>query len=153
MNQQSLPLGDAHDFQRDEVVVYSDGGSRGNPGPAAIGAVVYDGVLPDATRLAVVSECIGITTNNVAEYRAVIAGLEAAAPFRARSLRLRADSLLVVRQLRGEYRVRQPHLRPLYDAARALLRPYQQVELEHVRRELNVEADALVNAALDATAS
>jgi len=134
----------------DEIVVYCDGGSRGNPGPAAIGAVVYDAIPPDAKRLATVSECIGSTTNNVAEYRALIAGLEAAAEFPARAVRVRADSLLVIRQLKGEYKIKQSHLQPLAREAQALLRTYEQVTLEHVRRELNTEADALVNAALDA---
>jgi ribonuclease HI len=137
----------------DEVVVYCDGGSRGNPGPAAIGAVVLDPSTEPARRLATVSETIGVTTNNVAEYRALIAGLEAAAPFRARTVRVRADSKLVVEQLKGAWKVRQPHLRPLLQEARALLARYERVDLQHVRRELNVDADALVNAALDAAAT
>jgi ribonuclease HI len=134
----------------DTVVVYCDGGSRGNPGPAAIGAVVLDPSTDPPTRLATVSECIGETTNNVAEYRAAIAGLEAAAPFRARRLCLRADSMLVVQQLRGEWKVKQSHLRPLFERARALLDTYQIVDLQHVPRAENQDADALVNAALDA---
>jgi ribonuclease HI len=133
----------------DEVLIYCDGGSRGNPGPAAIGAVVLDPGTDPPTRLATVSERIGETTNNVAEYRAVIAGLEAAAEFGAARVHIRADSMLVVQQLRGEWKVRQSHLRPLYDEARALLRQYSSVRLEHVRREKNTDADALVNAALD----
>jgi ribonuclease HI len=146
-----LPFGAADgDTRPDAVLIYCDGGARGNPGPAAIGAVVLDPSTDPPRRLATVSERIGVTTNNVAEYRAVIAGLEAAAPLRARTARVRADSLLVIRQLRGEYRVRQPHLRPLYDQARALLRGYEAVDLQHVPRERNRDADALVNAALDA---
>ena len=133
-----------------EVVIYCDGGARGNPGPAAIGAVVYDASSTPPHRLATVSERIGVTTNNVAEYRALIAGLEAAAPFHARRVRVRADSKLVVEQLRGAWRVRQPHLRPLYDEARRLLAGYEHVDLAHVPREENTDADALVNAALDA---
>jgi ribonuclease HI len=136
----------------DKVLIYCDGGSRGNPGPAAIGAVVLDPSVDPPRLLATVSECIGETTNNVAEYRALIAGLEAAAPFGASSVHVRADSMLVVEQLRGKWRVRQPHLRPLYDEARALLARYESVKLEHVRREFNTDADALVNAALDALA-
>ena len=135
----------------DELVIFCDGGSRGNPGPAAIGAVVLDPSTDPPTRVATVSERIGETTNNVAEYRALIAGLEAAAPFRAARVRVRADSMLVVQQLRGEWRVRQSHLRPLYDEARALLRAYQSVDIAHVPREKNADADALVNAALDLT--
>ena len=136
----------------DEVLIYCDGGSRGNPGPAAIGAVVLDPSVDPPRVLATVSECIGETTNNVAEYRALIAGLEAAAPLGASRVHVRADSMLVVEQLRGKWRVRQPHLRPLYDEARALLAHYESVKLEHVRREFNADADALVNAALDALA-
>jgi ribonuclease HI len=135
----------------DELVIYCDGGSRGNPGPAAIGAVVLDPSTDPPTRVATVSERIGETTNNVAEYRALIAGLEAAAPFRAARVCVRADSMLVVQQLRGEWKVRQSHLRPLYDEARALLRTYQSIDIAHVPRSKNVDADALVNAALDLT--
>lgn len=135
-----------------EVIVYCDGGSRGNPGPAAIGAVVVDPTVSPPRRLATVSERIGVTTNNVAEWRAVIAGIEAAARFRPRSVRLRADSQLVVRQLRGEYRVRQPHLQPLHERARALLEQFDEVDVRHVPRDANAEADALVNAALDGAA-
>jgi ribonuclease HI len=135
---------------RDELVIYSDGGARGNPGPAAIGAVVLDPSTDPPTALATVSERIGVTTNNVAEYQAVIAGLEAASEFPARRIRVRADSQLVIRQLEGRYRVKQAHLRPLYERARALLSDYEEVDLAHVRREDNADADALVNAALDA---
>ena len=134
----------------DRVIVYCDGGSRGNPGPAAIGAVVLDGSGDPPQRLAVVSECIGEATNNVAEYRACIAGLEAAAAFSARRVLVRADSMLVIEQLRGKWRVKHANIRPLFEQARALLAAYEEVVLEHVPREQNVDADALVNAALDA---
>ena len=136
--------------RRDEIVVYCDGGARGNPGPAAIGAVVIDPATSPPTRLATVSERIGVTTNNVAEYRACIAGLEAARAFPSRAIRLRADSMLVVEQLKGRWRVKQAHLRPLRDRALALLDEYEEVDVAHVRREQNADADALVNAALDA---
>lgn len=134
----------------DTIVVYSDGGSRGNPGPAAIGAVVLDATSDPPQRVATISERIGVTTNNVAEYRAVIAGLEAAAPYGARRVQVFADSMLVVQQLRGQWKVKQAHLRPLFERARELLTGYDVVELAHVRREYNTDADALVNAALDA---
>jgi ribonuclease HI len=134
----------------DTVLVFCDGGSRGNPGPAAIGAVVYDGDHDPPRRLATVSERIGVATNNVAEYRALIAGLERAREFGARAVRVRADSELLVRQLEGRYRVKNAGLKPLYEQARALLAEYDDVDLAHVRREQNVDADALVNAALDA---
>ena len=138
--------------QLEEVVIYCDGGSRGNPGPSAIGAVVLDPSTDPPRRLAVVSARIGITTNNVAEYRALIAGLEAAAPFGARRARVRADSKLVVEQVKGAWKVRQPHLRPLFEEARKLLSGYDEVDVAHVPRAENVDADALVNAALDAPA-
>src|SRR5690349_6505854 len=138
------------DARRDVVVVYSDGGARGNPGPAAIGAVVLDPSTDPPATLASVSRRIGVTTNNVAEYEALIAGLEAAAPFGARAVQVRADSQLIVRQLEGRYKVKHPALRPLHARAAALLRGYDHVELEHVPREHNTVADALVNAALDA---
>ena len=134
----------------DVVEVYADGGARGNPGPAAIGAVVLDPSTSPPTRLASVSECIGSATNNVAEYKAVIAGLEAAQPLGARLLRLRADSMLVIRQLEGAWRVKNEGLRPLHARASELLRSWSQVDLAHVPREQNVDADLLVNAALDA---
>lgn len=138
--------------QLDEVVIYCDGGSRGNPGPSAIGAVVLDPSSDPPRRLATVSERIGVTTNNVAEYRALIAGLEAAAPFRARVMRVRADSKLVVEQVKGTWKVKQPHLRPLLEEARKLLTGYAEVDLQHIPRAENTDADALVNAALDGPA-
>jgi ribonuclease HI len=133
----------------EEVTIFCDGGARGNPGPAAIGAVVTDPTTEPPAVLATVSERIGVATNNVAEYRAVIAGLEAARPFEPRVLHLRADSMLVIRQLEGAWRVKQPHLRPLHAEATALLGAYEVVDLAHVPREQNVDADLLVNAALD----
>jgi ribonuclease HI len=133
-----------------EVLIYCDGGARGNPGPAAIGAVVWDASTDPPTRVATVSEMIGVTTNNVAEYKACIAGLEAAAPLGARRARVRADSQLMIKQLAGEFRVRKPHLVPLHAEAKRLLQQYDEVDLQHVPREENVDADALVNAALDA---
>jgi ribonuclease HI len=135
---------------RDEIVVYSDGGARGNPGPAAIGAVVTDPATDPPEVLATVSEYIGETTNNVAEYRALIAGLEAASAFGARRVRVRADSLLVVQQVQGKWKIKERHLMPLARAVVALLEDYDEVDIQHVPRRENAEADALVNAALDA---
>ena len=135
---------------RDEIYVFADGGARGNPGPAAIGAVVLDPSTSPPTRLAAVSEYIGTATNNVAEYRALIAGLEAAREFPARRAVIRGDSMLVLKQVEGAWRVKQAHLRPLLDEVRALLVGYEHVDLAHVRREQNADADLLVNAALDA---
>lgn len=134
----------------DRVVVFCDGGARGNPGPAGIGAVVLDPTTDPPTVLAEVSDTIGVATNNVAEYRAVIAALERARRFRPRVVELRADSELVIRQLEGTYRVKTAGLKPLHETARALLAEFDEVRLVHVRREENAAADALVNAALDA---
>ena len=138
------------DGTRDAVLIFCDGGARGNPGPAAIGAVVLDPATSPPTRLATVSERIGSTTNNVAEYRALIAGLEAAREFPARRVIVRADSMLVIRQVEGAWKVKQAHLRPLVEEARKLLRAYDVVDLGYVPRAENADADALVNAALDA---
>ena len=138
--------------ETDRLIVYADGGARGNPGPAAIGAVVVDPSTDPPTVVATVSEAIGVTTNNVAEYRALIAGLEAALEHGARRVEVRADSQLVVRQVLGEYRVKQAHLRPLCEDARRLLGEFDEVRMLHVPRAQNVDADALVNAALDAEA-
>lgn len=135
---------------RTRVLVYFDGGARGNPGPAGIGAVVLDPVTDPPTRLASVSEYIGSTTNNVAEYRALIAGLEAARVFPAHAVEVRGDSLLVIKQVEGTWKVKQAHLRPLVDDVRRLLDGYDDVALVHVPREQNADADLLVNAALDA---
>jgi ribonuclease HI len=136
--------------EREAVVVFADGGARGNPGPAAIGAVVLDPSTDPPTRLAAVSERIGSTTNNVAEYKALIAGLQAARAFPSRRVIVRADSMLVVRQVEGAWRVKQPHLRPLLEEVRKLLRAYEEVDIAHVPRAQNADADMLVNAALDA---
>jgi len=135
---------------RDRLLIHFDGGSRGNPGPAGIGAVVTDPAADPPARLAAVSEHIGEATNNVAEYRALIAGLEAARAFPARAVEVRGDSKLVIEQVRGTWKVKQAHLRPFVDDVRRLLEPYEQVTLTHVPRAQNADADLLVNAALDA---
>lgn len=135
---------------RDAVVVYCDGGSRGNPGPSGIGAIVLDPSTDPPETLATVSETIGIATNNVAEYRALIAGLEAATLVSRGAIEVRADSQLMIRQLEGAYRVKNPGLRPLWEQARQLLLLFESVTLTHVPREENTVADALVNDALDA---
>jgi ribonuclease HI len=151
VTQSSLPFaGDAGTHRVDELTLYCDGGSRGNPGPAAIGAVVFDSTVDPPQLLASVSETIGVTTNNVAEYKALIAGLEAVAHLHGRVIHVRADSLLVINQLRGRWKVKHENMRPLHTRARALLSAYEVVDLEHVPRAENTAADALVNAALDA---
>jgi len=130
-----------------KLVLYTDGASRGNPGPASIGAVLYD---EDDAIAVTVSEEIGTATNNVAEYSAVIAGLEAAAQLGADEVELRSDSLLLVRQISGEYRVKAAGLKPLHAKVSELLATFASVEVNHVPREQNEVADALANAALDA---
>jgi ribonuclease HI len=152
VTQASLPFA-GNDRKVDELILFCDGGSRGNPGPGAIGAVVYDATTEPRTLIASVSECIGVTTNNIAEYKALIAGLEAVAHLRARIIHVRADSMLVIKQLRGEWKVKHANMKPLHAQACALLAEYDVADLQHVRREENTEADALVNQALDAAAS
>jgi ribonuclease HI len=131
----------------DEVVVWTDGGARGNPGPAGYGVVVTD---RDGNRLAELSEGIGWATNNVAEYRGVIAGLRRAKELGARRVRVRADSLLVVNQQKGLWKVKNAALRPLSDETAQLARGFDRVIWEHVPRERNRRADALANRAMDA---
>lgn len=127
-------------------VVYTDGASRGNPGPASVGAVVYD----DAGReVHTVSRRIGRATNNEAEYRAAIAGLEAAFALGVRDVELRMDSELVVRQLDSRYKVRNPSLRRLFGRIKDLQWRFASFEVHHVRREENRRADQLANEALD----
>jgi len=133
----------------DVLEVSCDGGARGNPGPAAIGAVVVDPNSDPPRVLAEVSERIGVTTNNVAEYKALIAGLDAAARIGSRRLVVRADSKLVIEQLAGRYKIKHPNLKPLALEAHRKLAAWPSVELRHVPREQNRVADALVNRALD----
>lgn len=127
-------------------VVYSDGASRGNPGPAAIGAVVYD---DSGRELHTVSLRIGRATNNEAEYRAAIAALEAALALGLRDVELRMDSELIVRQLDSRYKVRNPALRRLFGRVKDLQWRFASCQVKHVRREENRRADQLANEALD----
>ena len=136
--------------KRDAIVVYFDGGARGNPGPAGIGAVVLDPETDPPTRLAAVSEHIGDATNNVAEYRALIAGLEKAVELGVEDLEVVSDSELMVKQMRGEYKVKNEALRELSLRAARLAREVGDVRYTAVRREHNELADRLVNEALDA---
>jgi ribonuclease HI len=128
------------------ITAYIDGGSRGNPGPAGYGVqVVHD----DGTIAAELHAFVGETTNNVAEYRGLIAALTWALEHGVRGLHVRSDSELLVRQLKGEYRVKNAGLQPLYQEACALAGRIGRVTFEHVRRELNKEADRLANLAMD----
>ncbi|MEU4717528.1 bifunctional RNase H/acid phosphatase [Micromonospora purpureochromogenes] len=132
------------------VVVEADGGSRGNPGPAGYGAVVRD---PDSGEVLLErSEAIGVSTNNVAEYRGLIAGLEAAAELGAAEVEARMDSKLVVEQMCGRWQIKHPGLRPLAAQAAALVDRFESVRFSWIPRERNRHADALANAAMDAAA-
>jgi ribonuclease HI len=130
-----------------KVTVNVDGGSRGNPGPAAIGVVVAG---PDGAILDEVAEAIGVTTNNVAEYRALLRGLERARALGATEVEIVGDSELIARQLTGRYKVKHPAMKPLYLEAMDALRAFERWKIRTVPRALNADADALVNAALDA---
>jgi ribonuclease H / adenosylcobalamin/alpha-ribazole phosphatase len=125
----------------------TDGGARGNPGPAAYGYVLE---ADDGTILAAHGETIGVATNNVAEYRALIAGLEKAVEVGVDQLEVVSDSELLVKQMKGEYRVKNENLRPLAVQASRLARQVGRVRWTSVRREHNELADRLVNEALDA---
>jgi ribonuclease HI len=128
------------------VRVNVDGGARGNPGPAAIAAVVQDG---EGRVLEERSETIGPATNNVAEYRALLLGIERAAALGAKRLELVGDSELIVRQVKGEYKVKDEALRELHGKVREALEGFEKWSIRHVRRDDNAEADRLVNEALD----
>lgn len=132
-----------------ELTICFDGASRGNPGPAAIGVVLLENGAP----VREIAETIGVTTNNVAEYRALLRGLEEAGRRGARTLRVCSDSELVVRQLSGQYKVRSAQLAPLHRSALARMRHFQRVTVIHVPREENQGADALANQALDEAAA
>lgn len=130
-----------------KATLYADGGSRGNPGPAASGAVLY---AEDGEVLEELGSFLGVTTNNVAEWTALLVGLRAALARGVDDLAVRMDSELVVRQLSGTYRVKHPGLIPLHAEAKTLLRKFGRVDVQHVRREANKAADAVVNQILDA---
>jgi ribonuclease HI len=132
----------------DAYTAYIDGAARGNPGPAAYAVVLR---RPDGTPLESLGKYIGRQTNNVAEYYALIAALDYAAAHNLRRLRVRSDSELLVRQMKGIYKMKSPDLRPLYERARKMVAALETFAIEHVPRERNSEADALANAALDNT--
>jgi probable phosphoglycerate mutase len=126
-----------------------DGGSRGNPGPAGYGVRVES----DDGSVVELKASLPIATNNVAEYNGLLAALRWAASNGIHSLRIRSDSELLVKQMKGEYRVKNPGLQPLHEEARALARQIGAVAFEHVRRELNRDADRLANEAMDEAAA
>ena len=123
-----------------------DGASRGNPGPAGIGVSI---VADDGSVVDEIARGIGETTNNVAEYTAVIDGLSRAGELGARTVTLRSDSLLLINQLTGSFRVKSPHLVPLHRRARSLAAGFDRVSFEHVPRERNQDADRLANDGVD----
>lgn len=129
-----------------KLIIHADGLSRGNPGLAAIGATVKD---EQGTLLAAVSQRIGRVTNNQAEYRALIAALREALKLDAAGVQVFMDSELVVRQVTGRYRVKNPGLKPLYDEVKALQSRFSAFRINHVLRTRNAEADGLANAAAD----
>ncbi|HYG95808.1 MAG TPA: ribonuclease HI family protein [Solirubrobacterales bacterium] len=128
------------------LTVNVDGGARGNPGPAAIGVVVRDA---EGSVLEEVGERIGEATNNVAEYRALLRGIELAATHGATELELVGDSELVVRQVEGRYKVKNPGMKELHAETARALRDFDSWTIRHVRRADNADADRLVNQALD----
>jgi len=119
------------------LLVYIDGASSGNPGPCGAACVVK---TPDGETVLDRARAFGPATNNVAEYQALLLGLETAAQLRPRHLTIRSDSQLLVRQLAGRYKVRSPGLKPLHRQARRMLEPFETVEIEHIGREMNKEA-------------
>lgn len=128
------------------ITIEFDGGSRGNPGPAGIGVVLRS---KDGTPVVTLGRFIGKATNNVAEYTALITGLTRAKELGARNLHVRGDSELIIKQMRGEYRVRHPDLRPLYEEAEFLSHQFNTVKFEHNLRHKNQLADKLANLAMD----
>ena len=128
-----------------KLIINTDGLSKGNPGTAAIGATIKD---ERGKMLATISQRIGITTNNVAEYKALIAALQKAIKLKGTQVEIRADSELMIRQLNGRYKIKSEGLKPLYIEVTQLLAKFESVALKHIPRELNAEADKLANDAV-----
>jgi ribonuclease HI len=129
-----------------KLTIFTDGASRGNPGPAAIGVVLNDEA---GNYVASISRCLGVTTNNQAEYRAIIAGLEKALGMGAKYVNIFSDSELVVKQINGQYQIKHVALRPLYQEVVRLTGTLEGFRITCVPREKNSAADALANKALD----
>ena len=129
-----------------DAILWSDGAARGNPGPAGIGAIIK---RPDGQVLATCSEAYGQSTNNAAEYAALLMGLRRALALGLRRVEIRADSELLIKQLGGDYRVKNAALKPLYEEAQNLRQQFEWTRLRHVRREFNSEADRLANQGID----
>lgn len=128
------------------LIAHTDGGARGNPGPAGYGVVIHD---PRGNKVATLSQYLGKQTNNFAEYQALIAALEYAAAHSPKALKIISDSELLVRQIKGIYKVKEPTLRDLHARARQIILQLEWFEIEHVLRGGNREADELANAAMD----
>ncbi|MCK4463714.1 MAG: ribonuclease HI family protein [Candidatus Omnitrophica bacterium] len=128
------------------IDIYVDGGSRGNPGPAGIGVVLYD---ESKKKIKDFYKYIGLATNNIAEYNAVIYGFQEALFQKIDEARLFLDSELVAQQLKGEYRVKDIKIKPLFEQALHLISGFKKVEIKHIGREKNKEADKLVNKAIN----
>ena len=148
MTDPSTPLGISSPTSQalGHVVAYIDGGARGNPGPAGYGVRIE---RPDGTLVEEFCGSIGVATNNVAEYRGLLAALEYAFAHDYPAMTIRSDSLLLVKQMLGEYRVKHPGLQPLHRAAKALVSRFRRVTFEHVDRLRNAHADRLANDAMD----
>jgi ribonuclease HI len=145
-------FGDAQPENKPASAAYRvniDGGSRGNPGPASYGVVIRDG---RGKVVAKIKKYIGRMTNNVAEYYGLIAALDFAQSHGIRALRIESDSELLVKQMRGQYKVKSGDLKPLFERAKKMAQGFESFRIDHVYREQNREADALANEALDETA-
>jgi len=129
-----------------EAVMYSDGGSRGNPGAAGIGVLIED---LDGNIIKEVSQFIGEQTNNVAEYKALCRGLEVAFDLGIKNIVCYLDSELVVKQIKGEYKVKNEGMISMYNMVKPLIKQFDKFEIKHIKRELNKKADALANRAMD----
>lgn len=129
-----------------DLVAYIDGGARGNPGESGFGVVLQDSL---GNVVKTLQGYLGIATNNIAEYQALIAALETARAMKCRRIQVFSDSQLIVSQIRGFYRVSAAHLKPLYDKVRMLVRDFSDFSIVHIPREQNREADRLANAAID----
>lgn len=134
-------------MSKKKLIINTDGGARGNPGPAGIGVVIKDEAGDLVYQF---GGYIGETTNNTAEYRALIKALEEAGHLGATDVVINMDSELIVKQMLGQYKIKEPTLQPLAQEVIKLLKQFQSHSFTHVRREYNKEADALVNQALDA---
>jgi ribonuclease HI len=130
----------------DKLTIYTDGAARGNPGPAAIGVIIRD---EPGNIIASISRCLGTTTNNQAEYRAIIAALEEALNLGAKQVTLYSDSKLVVEQINGRYKIKNTALRPLYTEIVKLTGALESFKIASIPREKNTAADALANKALN----